>query len=161
MSDSSVRRGYYFLVIHMPRESYIEVGSLGRLHFAPGYYIYVGSALGGLDQRVSRHLRDDKTLRWHIDYLLQKAQVVDTLLFETPDPAAEQALRDKLIRALGGAEAGRALAALPTECLLALSVADQHNATAPAPGFGSSDCHCATHLFFIGHAAGTLNSSLH
>lgn len=161
MTDSAVRRGYYFLVIHLPREAYLDVGSLGRFHFAPGYYIYIGSAQGGLDQRVSRHLRDDKTMRWHIDYLLQKAQVVDTLLFETPDQAAEQALRGKLLKALGGNGADRDLAALPTECLLARSVADQHNAAVPAPGFGSSDCRCTTHLYFIGHATDSLNASLH
>jgi Uri superfamily endonuclease len=49
----------------------IRVGSLGTFTFAPGFYLYIGSARGpgGLRARIERHLRKDKVKRWHIDYL--------------------------------------------------------------------------------------------
>jgi len=49
----------------------VRVSSLGTLIFDPGLYLYVGSARGpgGLRARVGRHLRRDKSKKWHIDYL--------------------------------------------------------------------------------------------
>jgi hypothetical protein len=32
--------------------------------------VYTGSAKRGLDARIERHIRHDKALHWHIDYLL-------------------------------------------------------------------------------------------
>lgn len=141
------RRGFYMLIIHLPASARIAVGALGEFLFKKGYYIYVGSAQGGLEQRVSRHLRPDKPLRWHIDYLLEHARVVDTLMFDTTGVRDEQDLRRRLLGMLGGDS--RDLKKLPTECLLARSVAAQHGASAPAAGFGSSDCKCDTHLFYL------------
>ena len=58
----------YILLIKV-NDSIIKVGSLGYVRFDEGYYIYVGSARKGLYARLSRHLRKDKKLFWHIDYL--------------------------------------------------------------------------------------------
>ena len=33
--------------------------------------------MGGLDARVARHLRAEKKLHWHIDYLLERASVTE------------------------------------------------------------------------------------
>lgn len=55
----------------------IVVGKLGVLEAQPGYYVYVGSAFGpgGVAARVGRHFRREKTLRWHMDYLREVAQI--------------------------------------------------------------------------------------
>lgn len=60
----------YQLVIRVPRAVNVEVGRLGTFRFPKGTYLYTGSARRHFEARVARHLRQDKTLRWHIDYLL-------------------------------------------------------------------------------------------
>ena len=40
-----------------------------------GFFAYVGSAKNGLSKRLSRHLKKEKKLFWHIDYLLDKKEV--------------------------------------------------------------------------------------
>ncbi|MCD6512679.1 MAG: GIY-YIG nuclease family protein [Thermoplasmata archaeon] len=68
-------KGSYVLLIKLDRERKIRVGALGEIYFKPGYYAYVGSAMNGIEARVSRHLRKNKKMRWHVDYLLQYAEV--------------------------------------------------------------------------------------
>ena len=65
----SVRKGTYALFVTFDRDINITVGALGPHLFRAGTYCYVGSAMGGLDQRVSRHLARCKGIRWHIDRL--------------------------------------------------------------------------------------------
>ena len=40
-----------------------------------GVYLYFGSALNGLNGRIQRHLRGDKKIHWHIDYLTSSASI--------------------------------------------------------------------------------------
>jgi len=91
---------------------------MGEIFFPGGYYAYVGSAMGGLEARVKRHLRGDKKRHWHIDYLLEKASVIGV--------------------GICGVD-GR------TECSLAGALGSKCNSI---PNFGSSDCGCRSHLFF-------------
>ncbi len=114
-----IRRGTYILVVSLGSGLEAEVGSLGTIRLPPGEYVYVGSAMGGLDQRVSRHLRKEKTMRWHIDRLTSVADSVDAYV-SYPDPVPECEL-----------------AAMAEGCGMEPS----------AKGFGCSDCSCATHLF--------------
>ena len=111
-------KGSYVLVIELPEEQAIAVGSLKVIHFPRGYYAYVGSALGGLKSRLSRHLQRNKKLRWHIDYLLQRASINNIIICETEDRI---------------------------ECTIAQALSGKF---ASIPGFGSSDCKCLSHLFF-------------
>ncbi len=60
----------YQLLIRLDRECEIRVGALGRFRFPEGWYLYTGSARRNLEARLQRHLRREKRLRWHIDYLL-------------------------------------------------------------------------------------------
>jgi len=60
----------YQLFIELPRPITVTIGRLGSFSFAAGRYVYTGSARRNLEARVARHLRAEKTLRWHIDYLL-------------------------------------------------------------------------------------------
>ncbi len=66
-------KGSYVLLIKILEEQTITIGSLQAVHFPGGYYAYVGSAMGGFKSRLNRHLKVEKSPRWHIDYLLQKA----------------------------------------------------------------------------------------
>lgn len=60
----------YQLHIRLSRKLKLTIGKLGSFTFPAGHYIYTGSAKRNIEARVTRHLRKDKKLRWHIDYLL-------------------------------------------------------------------------------------------
>ena len=60
----------YQLLIDVARPLRLVIGRLGTFEFAAGRYVYTGSAKRALEARIARHLRQHKTLRWHIDYLL-------------------------------------------------------------------------------------------
>jgi Uri superfamily endonuclease len=60
----------YQLEIMLAAPARITIGRLGVYEFPAGRYIYTGGAKRNLDARVARHLRRDKRLHWHIDYLL-------------------------------------------------------------------------------------------
>ena len=109
--------GSYILLIEMPEGQPITVGSLKTICFPGGYYAYAGSALGGFKSRLNRHLRIDKKIHWHIDYLLQKATIKDIIICQTEDR---------------------------TECAIAQALSHQFDSI---PRFGSSDCRCHSHLF--------------
>jgi Uri superfamily endonuclease len=59
------------LILESSSSAVIIVGRKGSLALQPGFYLYIGSALGpgGLRARVSRHADRDKKKHWHIDYL--------------------------------------------------------------------------------------------
>ena len=111
-------KGSYILLIALPEQQIITIGSLKAVHFPRGYYAYVGSAMGGLKSRLSHHLKENKGPRWHIDYLLQKASIDEIILCETEGKV---------------------------ECTIAQALSHQFDSI---PGFGSSDCQCKSHLFF-------------
>lgn len=64
-------KGSYLLILESSSSAVITVGKRGSLTLYPGFYLYIGSALGpgGLRSRVSRHADRDKKRHWHIDYL--------------------------------------------------------------------------------------------
>jgi Uri superfamily endonuclease len=113
-------KGIYVLIIHVNKPVRLKVGALGVLTFESGLYAYVGSAQNNLESRVKRHLRKEKRLFWHIDYLLA-------------DPAAN-------ITDVYSLEGGKTC-----ECQIA-RLLSQHGE--PVPSFGCSDCRCNSHLFY-------------
>lgn len=115
-------KGTYALVIHLENDSTSAVGKLGEFVFPRGYYMYCGSALGGLDARIKRHLSSDKQLHWHIDYLLQYADVVEVWYI-----ISDQRL----------------------ECVLCDEARQLFDSADVAPGFGSTDCRCPSHLLYL------------
>ncbi|MCF6158270.1 MAG: GIY-YIG nuclease family protein [wastewater metagenome] len=121
-TDLTLDRGIYHLIITLPREHAIKIGRLGTFCFPAGFYIYIGSAQNNLKQRVKRHLQKKKGLHWHIDYLLQYAEVV----------------------AVSEHEGNKAM-----ECTLSHKISTIKNAAIPVKGFGSSDCSCISHLYFF------------
>ena len=64
----------YQLYIELKRSITIEVGSLGKLRFPSGRYIYTGSGRRNLEARIRRHLNRRKQPHWHIDYLLAQPE---------------------------------------------------------------------------------------
>ena len=46
-------KGSYVLLIELPKSVEIQVGHLGKIKFKTSFYAYVGSALGGLEVRIS------------------------------------------------------------------------------------------------------------
>ena len=56
--------GSYILLIKLTEEKEIAVGGWQSIPFRDGYYAYVGSAMGGLQARIKRHLKRDKKLHW-------------------------------------------------------------------------------------------------
>ena len=111
-------KGSYVLLLKLPEEQTINVGSLKAVPFPGGYYAYVGSAMAGFKSRLNHHLNGSRRPRWHIDYLLLMASISSIILFET---------RDRV------------------ECTIAHALSRQFDSI---PGFGSSDCRCHSHLFF-------------
>lgn len=69
--------GAYALVMRLDRIARLDIPTLGRPSLGAGLYLYAGSAWGpgGIRARVGRHLRRDKTKRWHIDHLTAKAKI--------------------------------------------------------------------------------------
>ena len=65
-------RRRYLLIIKIDECETLKVGSLGKIKFDNGYYVYVGS--GGLNtlKRIKRHFSRKKRLKWHVDYLTIK-----------------------------------------------------------------------------------------
>jgi Uri superfamily endonuclease len=123
-------RGIYVLFLHVPFSMPAVIGGLGRLEFKGGYYAYVGSAMGGLEQRVGRHLQQEKALHWHIDYLLLRALPYDVVMAETGKRK---------------------------ECQLAAKLMEKFPCV---EGFGSSDCKCRSHLFYSPEPAPLLEEVL-
>jgi Uri superfamily endonuclease len=111
-------KGSYILLIELPEEKTITIGSLKDICFPGGYYAYVGSAMSGLKSRLSRHHKQSKRHHCHIDYLLQKASITGIIICETKDRV---------------------------ECAIAQALSHQFDSI---PGFGCSDCRCRSHLFF-------------
>jgi len=110
--------GAYLIVLRLPRKRRIRVGRLGEILFPKGFYIYVGSALRGLERRVERHRRLRKKMHWHIDWLRSEAEFHGAFPVRTADRL---------------------------ECELAQAM--KKISEWDVPGFGSSDCGCPTHLF--------------
>jgi Uri superfamily endonuclease len=115
--------GTYALLVDVADALGLTVGMLGAIRLPSGRYAYVGSAHGpgGLNGRLARHMRRDRRRHWHIDYLTDAA-VVSYVYF--------LARIERL------------------ECLWSQRLLGLNGATAPAPGFGSSDCRtgCLAHL---------------
>ena len=70
-------KGCYILLIKLEKDKIIKIGKFVNRLFKKGFYVYIGSALNGLENRINRHLRNNKKIHWHIDYLFQCAEIID------------------------------------------------------------------------------------
>jgi Uri superfamily endonuclease len=119
------RRGTYALVMTATSSESFPVGSIGEMTLTPGYYIYVGSALGpgGLRARLAHHGRPVDNPRWHIDYLRAHTELVEVWWLTDTKRHEEQ----------WGTE-----------------VASMQGARIPKGKFGASDSPHGTHLLWFG-----------
>jgi Uri superfamily endonuclease len=119
-----VANGTYILLAELGSPATIEIGKIGSFLFAAGTYAYVGSAFGpgGLAARLGRYASGARRKHWHIDFLLDQGEVVGALV-----------RTDEHRR----------------ECAWANWTANR--GLRKVPNFGSSDCRCKSHLFFVGN----------
>ena len=63
--------GTYALILSCSTNIRVQIGRLGTMRLQPGYYVYLGSALGsgGLRARIAHHQKPSLRPHWHIDYL--------------------------------------------------------------------------------------------
>lgn len=110
-------KGAYLLLMELSAEKSIQIGRKCSFVFPTGWYVYVGSAMNGIEQRVRRHLSSEKKMHWHIDYFLQHAQIQELYYKESKQKE---------------------------ECDVAQSFSRSYQGFL---GFGCTDCSCKSHLF--------------
>lgn len=114
--------GAYVLLICLKERLALEIPAFRDKTLEPGHYAYCGSAYGpgGIRARVSRHLRADKSMRWHVDRLTAAGRLLQ----------------------IGVRVSGR-------ECDLVAEL-QRRGGLMALSGFGSSDCaKCAAHLVHL------------
>lgn len=122
VSNSDADFGVYIAVFYLAEPSDISVGKLGQFNFRKGYYFYVGRAQRNLTARLERHGRKSKPMRWHVDYLSVRVEMLGAITIAGP--------RER-------------------ECETAKDLAGMFELS--PPGFGASDCRCGGHLFYTPH----------
>ena len=118
IEEEAKDRGSYLLLLNLRKKANINVGSLGQISFRKGFYIYVALAMTNLSKRMERHRHPRKRHHWHIDELRSVAEFHSVLAIRS-----SERLECEIAKAFS-------------------KIADW-----AVPGFGSSDCHCDTHLF--------------
>ena len=121
-------RGTYTLLLACKKPFKIRMGKLGLIKVERGNYLYTGSALGtgsvSLEQRVARHRRRNKRMKWHVDYLTVPREVVVVNVICT--------------------ESSKRL-----ECQINRQLLHKLNAKPIARRAGASDCQCSGHLLSV------------
>lgn len=115
-------KGVYAVFLRLEESRCIEIGAKGEIEFSPGVYIYIGSAMNGVENRLKRHYSSDKSIHWHIDYFTEEASPFYWLAFPLPSRY---------------------------ECILAEACREKG---VEIEGFGASDCSCDAHLFRLPEA---------
>lgn len=117
--------GVYIIELFNYKAFSINHKKFYNLIFSPGYYYYFGSAQRNLQQRLHRHNKKQKTIRWHIDYLTtnNNFSVRKSFIYHE---------REKKF-----------------ECIYFQKIIDCKKKVFPVTGFGNSDCKiCSSHLIY-------------
>ena len=124
MAIEQARPGTYVLVLSSRSTDLIQIGRLGALQLRSGFYVYGGSALGprGVRARLAHHLKPSHRPHWHIDYLRAHTSV-EEVWYRLDTRRLEHFWAERISLAEG--------------------------ASVPLVGFGSTDCGCECHLFFV------------
>lgn len=112
-------KAVYLLFLGLDAPGKIKIGALGEKSFEEGIYVYVGSAMNGVEKRLERHFGDDKKLHWHIDYFSREAKPFD--YFILPESSEYECVMSGILEKF----------------------------CEPVESFGSSDCGCESHLYRI------------
>ena len=115
--------GIYSLILSLDKNVQLLTRGLKRFDLQKGYYIYIGSAMNGLRNRIFRYLRIEYMKKfWHIDYLLEYAKILYIIFSITKDRKFESVLANEFLKI---------------------------NYLKPVPKFGCSDTKDFTHLFYL------------
>ncbi|MBX3007898.1 MAG: GIY-YIG nuclease family protein [Melioribacteraceae bacterium] len=120
-----IKSGIYLLEINALSNFNVDIKKFDGIIFEKGYYYYSGSAQKNFNSRITRHLRNEKNIYWHIDYLTTSkyCEVKTLFLFEN----GEKSLECELVRTMQ--------ANFPEIMLI--------------KGFGNGDCDkCESHLLY-------------
>ena len=100
----------YQLEIEVEHPVRLAVGRLGEFLFPAGRYIYTGSARRNMEARIARHLRMEKKLRWHMDWLLagRGVKVVGVRRSRAAECGLNQSVRGRIVAPGFGASDCRA-----------------------------------------------------
>lgn len=143
-------KGIYYLNIRVKNCARIRIGSLGELFFEKGNYAYVGSAMNSLENRIARHLRNEKKIHWHIDYLLsdKNARITQVLAKDAGKSHENRRAypRFSSFRNFRSALKRGASNVRNEECATAEKIARIGEGI---KDFGCGDCKCISHLFKI------------
>ncbi len=115
--------GSYLLLIQLPKGKQISYGPYQR-YFRPGYFVYLGSAMRNLRQRVHRHQDFSDGMHrnhWHIDSLLEHGSVIASFVLPSAQ-RHEESLSQRLSKSFR-----------------------------VVPGFGASDLGVDSNLFELRH----------
>jgi len=122
---SEKNKGIYILEFYAESSFELNIKKFAGRVFPKGYYYYSGSAQKNLSSRLSRHLRIEKIIHWHIDHL-------------TTHP-------DLNIKAVYICDNGPK----SLECEIVANLIGLKNIEQPLLGFGNGDCStCKTHLIY-------------
>ena len=124
--------GTYLLWGRVRDRTPVRIGRLGLLTPQPGWYGYVGSALGpgGLRARLGHHLGHAVRPRWHLDWLRPRLQW--RAVWYVADPRRLEPLWVAALAGLPGAEV-------------------------PLRGFGASDSGSESHLYLLPQLTGPVD----
>ena len=116
--------GTYALILSCSANHRIHIGRLGTMRLEPGFYVYVGSALGpgGLRARIAHHQKPSLRPHWHIDYLRAHTRLHG--IWFAHDARRREHQWAGVMQTVSGVRI-------------------------PLLGFGASDCDCRSHLFFF------------
>jgi Uri superfamily endonuclease len=117
--------GVYLLEIFASAPFQLDIDRFKTKVFHPGYYYYAGSGQKNLQQRVERHLEEEKNIHWHIDHLttVPTNKPKSIFLFDN--------------------------APKKFECELVHELVSNFRLRIAARGFGNSDCkNCDSHLLY-------------
>lgn len=126
--DNYPAGGVYLLKLSLDENIDLKIGALGKKKFPAGYFFYAGTAQKNLESRIKRHYSKNKKLHWHIDYLLNKAKLLDDYIFKLPREG---------------------------ECFLA-DLMISNGGKVLIDGFGASDCSCRSHLIYFSFNEGDI-----
>ncbi len=122
---SGYKTGCYQLIMHLSEDSRFDIGRRKKLPFPAGFYVYTGSHQKSLDKRLARHVKRQKKMHWHIDYLTTRPAIAIREILIYPGSRAECRINREFMAFSGG------------EVL--------------QPNFGNGDCrhHCDSHLIYL------------
>ena len=85
--DAPALPGAYVLIVELAESIEVTLPGKPKTTLQAGRYLYCGSAKGsgGIRARLSRHMRPDKMIHWHVDLLTDAGRVTGAWIFPGRD----------------------------------------------------------------------------